>query len=302
MGKRVLLFLLTNLLVILTVTLIVNLFGIQPYLNEQGINFQALLIFCALFGMGGAFISLSISRFMAKKFMGVKIIDPQSSADPRLQKLVQTVHQLSRSAGLPQHPEVGVYQSPEPNAFATGPTKAKALVAVSTGLLQRMNDDELEGVLGHEIAHIANGDMVTMTLLQGVVNTFVMFAARVVAHLINNALRSNDRGGGGLGFFGYIATVWILDAIFMIFGSLVIAGFSRYREYRADAGGARLAGRDKMIQALQALQRTVEIRDPNADHPAFKSMKISGRGGIAKLWSSHPPLDARIAELQRRVG
>lgn len=252
--------------------------------------------------MGGAFISLALSRQMAKWMMGVKVIDPRvidpATRESELQGLVQTVHHLCRAAGLTTMPQVGIYQSPEPNAFATGPTKARSLVAVSTGLLQRMNEKELEGVLGHEISHIANGDMVTMTLLQGVVNAFVMFLARAIAFAIAQAGNRRDDDNRGFSYGSYFLVQFALEIVFMILGSMVVAWFSRYREFRADAGGARLAGRDKMIGALEALQRNLDIIDPRTK-PAFQSLQISSRrGGFLRLFSTHPPLGERIRRLQ----
>lgn len=295
MGKRIFLFLGVNILVVLTISTIMAALGFRPYLNQYGLDYTSLAVFCALWGMGGAFISLAISRIMAKMAMRVKVIDPQTR-DPHLQDLLGTISQLSRRAGIPM-PEVGVYESPELNAFATGPTKKRSLVAVSTGLLQKMSREEVEGVLGHEISHIANGDMVTMTLLQGVVNAFVMFLSRVIAYAIASALR-DDRGGRGISFGIYFIVSIVLEIVFMIFGSMVVAWFSRYREYRADAGGARLAGRGAMVGALEALQRNYQIEDPRAQ-PAFQNLKISGHPkGWQKLFASHPPLPERIKRLQ----
>lgn len=301
-AKRIFLFLAVNALVVITVSTILRVLGVEPYLQANGLNLESLAIFCLLWGMGGAFISLAISRMMAKWMMGVKVIDP-NTRDAQLQELVQTVHQLSKAAGLPKMPEVGIYESPEVNAFATGPTKSRSLVAVSTGLLQRMRQNEMEGVLGHEVAHIANGDMVTMTLIQGVVNAFVMFLARVIAYAIMQATRGDDRDReGGMSFLAYHLTVFALEMVFMILGSIVVAWFSRYREFRADKGGARLAGRDKMVAALQSLQRTYEIADPHAQ-PAVASLKISHRStGFRALFSTHPPLTERIARLENALG
>jgi heat shock protein HtpX len=296
--KRIFLFMAVNLLVVVTISLLLNVLGVRPYLNQYGMDYEALAAFCLIWGMGGAFISLALSRVMAKMMMGVRVIDA-NTRDADLQHLLQTVHHLARAAGLPKMPEVGIYPSPEVNAFATGPTKSRALVAVSTGLLERMSSDEAEGVLGHEVAHIANGDMVTMTLIQGVVNAFVMFLARVIAFAVAQALRSNrddERGGVSTGI--YYLTQFVLEIVFMILGSIVVAWFSRLREYRADSGGARLAGRDKMVRALQRLKSTFEDVDPNAQ-PAVQALKISSRpGGIMRLFSTHPPLEERIARLQ----
>lgn len=300
--KRISLFLLLNFVVILTLSLLMNLLGVRPYLTAYGIDYQALLMFCLIWGMGGALISLALSRVMAKWMMGVQVIDPNDT-DPAAQELVQRVHNLARSAGLPKMPEVGIYDSPEVNAFATGPTKSRALVAVSTGLLHRMRGPEVEGVLGHEIAHVANGDMVTMTLIQGVVNAFVMFLSRVIAFAVTQFGRGErddrERGSSPMTYF---LVQMALEVVFMILGSMVVAAFSRWREFRADRGGARLAGRDRMISALQALQRTFEDVDPSAQ-PAVASLKISSRpGGLLRLFSTHPPLSERIARLETMTG
>jgi heat shock protein HtpX len=251
--------------------------------------------------MGGALISLMLSRIMAKWMMGVKVIDPNTS-DPDLQSLVQIVHNLARSAHLPKMPEVGIYDSPEVNAFATGPTKSRALVAVSSGLLNRMSSDQIEGVLGHEITHVANGDMVTMTLIQGVVNAFVMFLSRVIAFALAQAMRGDRDDRRGMSSGVYFLVEFVLQIIFMILGSIVVAAFSRWREYRADAGGARLAGRDRMVGALEALKRTYELVDPRAQ-PAVATLKISSHPrGLFALFATHPPLDDRIARLQKIAG
>ena len=294
MAKRILLFLATNLLVILTLSVVLRVLGIQPYLTRQGIDYQSLAAFCLVWGMGGALISLALSRIIAKTAMGVQVIDP-ATADPAAQQLLQTVGNLTRGAGIPM-PQVGIYQSEDINAFATGPTKNRSLVAVSTGLLRKLDNAETEGVLGHEITHIANGDMVTMTLLQGVVNAFVMFLARVIAFALAQAMRRDDNEGMSYGL--YFVVQFALEIVFMILGSLVVMAFSRHREFRADAGGAHLAGREKMVSALEALRRDVENLDPRAQ-PAVASMKISSRGGLfGRLGASHPPLEERIARLR----
>jgi heat shock protein HtpX len=297
--KRIFLFMAVNLLVMVTVSILLQVFGVRPYLNAYGMDYGNLAAFCLIWGMAGSLVSLMLSRIMAKYMMGVQVIDP-AIRDPQLAGLVQTVHRLAQGAGLPAMPEVGIYDSPEVNAFATGPTQSRALVAVSSGLLSRMSQDEIEGVLGHEITHVANGDMVTMTLLQGVVNAFAMFLSRAIAFAISQAMRGDrderDRGGMNSGLQFVIQMV--LQIVFMILGSLVIAWFSRWREYRADAGGARLAGRQKMIHALQRLQGTHELVDAQAQ-PAVQSLKIAGSGsGLLALFASHPPLEDRIARLQ----
>jgi heat shock protein HtpX len=298
-AKRIVLFLALNILVVFTISVLLQVLGIGPYITQYGIDYVTLMEFCLVWGMGGAFISLALSRVMAKWMMGVQVIDP-SVRDPELQQLVQMVHHLARSAGISTMPEVGIYDSPEVNAFATGPTKNRALVAVSSGLLSRMKENEMEGVLGHEVSHVANGDMVTMTLLQGVVNAFAMFLSRAIAFAITQALRGDrddrERGMGGMMTF---AIQMALEIVFMILGSMIVAWFSRYREFKADAGGARLAGRDHMISALEALRRMYEIQDPVAQAPAVETLKIAGHPrGLMRLFSSHPPLEDRIARLE----
>ncbi|MCM2277438.1 MAG: protease HtpX [Oligoflexia bacterium] len=298
-AKRIFLFIAVNFLVVITLNIVLRLFGVQPYLTAYGLDYNSLMAFCLVWGMGGALISLALSRVMAKWMMGVRVIDPDTR-DPGAQELLQTVYQLARGAGLPAMPEVGIYDSPEVNAFATGPTRSRALVAVSSGLLNRMRRDEIEGVLGHEIAHVANGDMVTMTLVQGVVNAFVMFLSRAIAFAVAQAARGDrdERDRAGMSYGLYYMVSFVLEILFMILGSMVVAWFSRYREFRADEGGARLAGRQNMIQALEALRRTYELVDPTAQ-PAIQALKISGRGsGLMRLFASHPALEERIARLQ----
>jgi heat shock protein HtpX len=298
-GKRVLLLVTVNILVMVTISVILSLLRVGNYM-PQG-QLANLAVFCLIWGFAGAFISLAISRLMAKWTMGVRVISPETQ-DPTLRELVDTVHNLSRAAGLPKLPEVGIYESDEVNAFATGPSRSRALVAVSTGLLRRMGTREVEGVLGHEVAHIANGDMVTMTLIQGVINSFVMFLSRILAFVISQALRSRDdrdSGGGGLQFI----LVIVFQIVLGILGSMVVAWFSRWREFRADAGGARLAGRENMVGALRALRRLHDPEIAAAEahaHPAFQSLKINGaRGGFMALFASHPPIEERIARLER---
>lgn len=298
-AKRILLFLAVNALVIFTLSLLLNLFNVRPYLNAHGLDYNSLLIFCLIWGMGGAFISLALSRMMAKWMMGVRVIDPNTN-DPELQRLLTTIYELCRTAHLSHMPEVGVYESPELNAFATGPTQKRSMIAVSSGLLRRMSQKELEGVLAHEISHITNGDMVTMTLLQGVVNAFVMFLARVLAYIFSGLGQQNQRRSSSGSYFSYMLFVWVFEFIFMLMGSLVIAFFSRYREFRADRGGAYLAGREQMIAALEALKRNHQIQDVAHEKPSFQSMKISTKRhqGFMSLFASHPPLDLRIERLR----
>ncbi len=298
MFKRILLFFALNLLVMLMVTFVLNIFHVQPYLNAHGIDYFSLMIFCLVWGMTGALVSLCLSRVIAKSMLGVSVIDP-SSRDPQFKELLHTVQNLSQKAGIPV-PEVGVYRSNEVNAFATGPTKNRSLVAVSSGLLNRMGPKELEGVLGHEIAHIANGDMVTMTLLQGVINAFVMFLARVLASLASGfgKNRNNQEQGSYLSFTLF---TFLFETIFMALGFLVIAAFSRYREFKADAGGAHLAGKDAMISALKSLGALKHNEDLKEQPQAIAAFKISQRGkkGIFSLFSTHPPLEERIERLAR---
>lgn len=298
LAKRILLFLALNFLVILMISVVLQVLNVRPYLEARGINYQSLFIFCFVWGMGGALISLCLSRVMARWAMGVQLIDPKT-IDPEAKQLLQTVHQLADAAGIP-YPQVGVFRSNEPNAFATGPTQSRSLVAVSTGLLHRMNPSEIKAVLGHEISHISNGDMVTMTLLQGVVNAFVMFLARVLAYVFSNFGRSKDNSSRDGGFMSYMVFTYLFEAVFMILGSLVIAAYSRFREFRADAGGARLAGKEAMISALQTLKAMQNIKDPKADNPAMAAFKISTpkKGGILHLFATHPPLDERIERLR----
>jgi heat shock protein HtpX len=231
--------------------------------------------------------------------MGVKVIDANTSS-PQLKKLLDTVHTLCHTAHMTHMPEVGIYESPEVNAFATGPSERSSLIAVSTGLLRRMSEEELEGVLSHEITHITNGDMVTMTLVQGVVNAFVMFLARALAFAFASAGKSKDESPS---YLSYNLFVMLFQIVFMVLGSLVVAWFSRLREFRADAGGAHIAGKDKMIAALEALQNTQRIQDPAHSQPSFSALKIStsSKGGWMHLFASHPPLEERIARLKESL-
>ena len=298
-AKRIVLFLLLNFLVIAMISLILSFFNIQPFLSQYGINYKSLMIYCLIWGMGGALISLALSKQMAKWAMGVQIINPNTN-DPELKELVVTVHSLAKKANI-SLPEVGIYRSNEVNAFATGPSQKHSLVAVSTGLLQRMKDVEVRAVLGHEITHIANGDMVTMTLLQGVVNAFVMFLSRVLAYAFSGLGRNRSSGGGSYG--SYIAFMWLFEIVFMILGSMLIAAYSRWREFRADRGGAKLAGKDNMIDALKTLRVLQEIRDPRTEQPAYAAFKISNQAkkGMVRLFSSHPPLEERIERLKKGI-
>jgi heat shock protein HtpX len=284
-----------------TLSIILNLFHVQPFLRGYGLDIQSLLIFCLVWGMGGALISLALSRQMAKWMMGVRLMDPNTK-DSEQQRLVATVHQLCREARLSSMPQVGIFESPEPNAFATGPTKRRSLIAVSTGLLRRMSQHELEGVLAHEITHITNGDMVTMTLIQGIVNAFVMFLARLLASVFSGLGKSRSQNSSG-SYFSYMILVFFFEVIFMILGSTVVCWFSRFREFRADKGGANLAGKEKMIAALECLQRMQDVRDPHMDKAAIAAFKISSgkRSGFRLLFSTHPALEERISRLKSLV-
>lgn len=283
--KRVFLFLLTNLAVVVVASIVMSLLGV----NTQTMG--GLLVFAALLGFGGSLFSLAISKWMAKKSMGCEVIT--SPRDATEKWLLDTVARQAQQAGI-KMPEVAIYNSQEMNAFATGPSKNNSLVAVSTGLLYGMTQDEVEGVLAHEVSHVANGDMVTLTLIQGVVNTFVIFAARAVAGVINNFL-SSDEDGEGLGTLAYIAVVVVLEILFGILASVVVMYFSRIREYRADEGGAKLAGRAKMVAALERLRNGPETGAMPAQMAAFG---ISGKRSLTELLMSHPPLEKRIAALK----
>ncbi|MGE0631939.1 MAG: protease HtpX [Pseudobdellovibrionaceae bacterium] len=292
MTKRIFLFVLTNILVVATISITLELIQSFTGYRIDPSSYTGLLIFCSVFGFGGAFISLMISKWMAKRMTGLKIIDPVNP-QPQARDVLNIVYAAARKAGLEKMPEVGIYDSPEVNAFATGPSRNNSLVAVSTGLMNRMNREELEGVLGHEVAHIANGDMVTMTLIQGVVNTFVMFFARIIASIISSNLDEKARG------VAHFAIVIVLDIVLSLLGSMVVAYFSRAREFRADAGGARLTGKHKMIAALKRLQTQTGMIDESQE--ALATLKISNRhrGGLAALISTHPDLSVRIAALER---
>jgi len=286
---RIFLFLATNAAILVVVSIIFNVLGLSGTLDAQGIdlNLNALLVMSAIIGMTGSVISLAMSKWSAKRAMGVHVIErPQNQTE---QWLIDIVARQARQAGIGM-PEVGIFQTPESNAFATGMSKNSALVAVSTGLLQNMNTDEVEAVVGHEISHVANGDMVTMALMQGVVNTFVYFFATIIGHLVDRVVFKTERGYGP----AYYITQMAAQVVLGILASMLVMWFSRYREFKADAGGANLAGREKMIGALRALQRGHEEEDLPGQLAAFG---ING-GGMSKLFMSHPPLEERIAALQ----
>ena len=298
-AKRIVLFLAINAIVVLTLSLVLNLLHVQPFLRSYGLDIKSLLIFCLVWGMGGACISLCLSKQMAKWMMGVQVIDPNTT-QPQEQNLIKTVYALARRSQLPVMPEVGIFSSVEPNAFATGPSKRRSLVAVSSSLLNRMSQNELEGVLAHEIAHIANGDMVTMTLLQGIVNAFVMFLARILAYVFSGLGKSRDNSSSG-SHMSYMLSVFFFEIVFMIFGSMLVCLFSRHREFRADKAGAYLAGKENMIGALESLKRTKNIHDHALEKPSFQAFKIStpNKGGLMRLFSTHPPLEERIERLRQ---
>jgi heat shock protein HtpX len=287
---RIVLFLGTNLAVLALIALIVNVFGLDAYLWRHGMNYRGLLVWAAIFGMGGAFFSLMISKWVAKMTTGAQVIDQPRTPDEAW--LLSTVKRHADAAGIGM-PEVAVYQGPEMNAFATGASKNASLVAVSTGLLQSMDRRQVDAVLGHEISHIANGDMVTLTLIQGVLNTFVFFLARVIGSIVDGAMRGDREGGGG--GMGYFLVVMVLQTVLGVGATLIVMWFSRWREFRADAGGARLAGRDAMVSALQRLGGD----DGQSTLPkAIQAFGITGEGGIARLLRSHPPIEERIAALR----
>lgn len=289
--KRVGLFLLTNIAVIAVLAVVLHLFGVGGILDERGIglDYRSLLIFSAVFGMGGSIISLFLSKWMAKRATGAVVI--KEPRDPREQQLFQTVSHQAQAAGIGM-PEIAIYDSPEINAFATGANRNNALVAVSTGLLARMQPEEVEAVLGHEISHVANGDMITLTLIQGVVNTFVIFLSRLVGFFVDRVILKNERGLG----LGYFVTMMAAQILFGILATVIVSWFSRRREFRADAGGARLAGRQGMIAALEALQRGHS--EPLPEQMAAFGIAGGNGGGFRRLFMTHPPLSERIEALR----
>jgi heat shock protein HtpX len=290
--KRIFLFIATNIAVLAVLSISLRLLGIDSLLDEQGIglNMNALIIYAAVIGMTGSFISLALSKWMAKHTMGAQVIEQPSNDTERW--LVETVQRQARAAGIGM-PEVAIFDAPSPNAFATGMMRNSALVAVSTSLLQTMNRDEVEAVLAHEISHVANGDMVTLALIQGVVNTFVIVLSRVVGHVVDRVVFKTERGHGP----AFFITSLIAQVVLGILASMIVMWFSRYREFRADAGGAKLAGAPKMISALETLQRAHSAPLPDQ----MAAFGISGGGlaqGIKRLFMTHPPLEERIAALR----
>ena len=288
--KRIIYFLATNLAIMLVLSFTMRLLGVEPYLNANGLDLSNLLAFAAIMGFGGAFISLAMSKWSAKRMSGAVVIE--EARTPTEIWLMKTVREQADAVGI-KMPEVAVFDSPEVNAFATGMTKNSSLVAVSSGLLNAMTKDEAEAVLAHEVSHIANGDMVTLTLIQGVVNTFVMFLSRVIGYTVDKVVFKTERGTGP----AFFVTMIIAELVLGVLASIIVMWFSRQREYRADAGAAKLSGRNKMIAALERLQAQHE---PSVLPKQMAAFGISGGGGFAKLFSSHPSLDDRIAALRQQ--
>ncbi|QGT98661.1 Protease HtpX [Candidatus Syntrophocurvum alkaliphilum] len=297
--KRIGIFLLVNMLVLTTIIIITSLLGVNRYIDQTGaIMYYELLIFAAVIGFGGSIISLFISKWMAKKMMNVRVLDPNDRLNSQESQLVNTVHRLAQQAGINKMPEVGIYPSSEINAFATGPSRNNSLIAVSQGLLSNMNRDAVEGVLAHEVAHVANGDMVTMTLIQGVINTFVVFLSRIFAYIASTFVRREMAG------IVHFLSIIVFQILLSILGSIAVMAFSRHREYAADYAGAQLAGKQKMLKALKSLQGSVHKVD--TDQEAIQTFKINGgkknarKAGIRELFSTHPDLEDRIRRLENR--
>jgi heat shock protein HtpX len=287
--KRVILFLATNLAIVLVLSVTMRILGVEPYLNANGLNLESLLMFAAVMGFGGSLISLAISKWTAKMSVGAQVITSPQNAQERW--LVETVARQAQEAGIGM-PEVAIYDSPDVNAFATGPSRNNALVAVSTGLLQGMTREEAEAELGHEVSHVANGDMVTLALIQGVVNTFVMFLSRVIGHLVDKVVFKTERGQGP----AFFVTMIVAELVLGILASIIVMWFSRQREFRADRGGATLAGRRAMINALKRLQL---LHEPHPLPDKMAAFGINGgRSGLMRLFTTHPPLEDRIAALE----
>ncbi|MBN8764771.1 MAG: zinc metalloprotease HtpX [Thiobacillus sp. SCN 64-317] len=287
--KRIVLFLATNLAIVLVLSFTMRILGVEPYLTANGLNLGSLLIFAAVMGFGGSFISLAISKWMAKKSMGVRVIETPSNSTEFW--LMETIRKYSADAGIGM-PEVGIYDAPDVNAFATGMTRNSSLVAVSSGLLRQMTREEAEAVLGHEIAHVANGDMVTLALIQGVVNTFVMFLSRVIGHTVDRVVFKNEEGHGP----AFFVTMIVAELVLGILASIIVMWFSRQREFRADRGGASLAGRGAMIAALERLGSLHP--QPLPDKMAAFGIAGGTPQGWKRLFMTHPPLEERIAALR----
>ncbi|NBX16573.1 MAG: protease HtpX [Proteobacteria bacterium] len=285
-----------NILIIATISIVTSVLGLNRYMTAYGINYTALAIYCLIWGFSGAFISLALSRIMAKFSMGVQLIDPQTATGYE-KELLTSVYQYAQKAGISTMPQVGIYDSPEMNAFATGPTRNRSLVAVSTGLLRSMSKKEVEGVLAHEVAHIANGDMVTMTLIQGVVNAFVMFIARIIGFAVSQSVKEENRP------LVNMVVVLVCDILLGILGSVAVAWFSRLREFRADAGAAQMGGSANMIAALERLNRGYDSMEADSAPQSVAAFRISNkRGGLLAAFSTHPPLEERIARLKSQSG
>ncbi len=299
MFKRIFLFFAINIVIVLTISFLLQLFHVGPYLTRYGLDYKMLMAFCLIWGMGGAFISLLLSRKMAKWLMGVRLIDPHThNTEERM--IYNMVASLSRKAGLQHVPEVGIFTSNEPNAFATGPTKNRSLVAVSTGLIKELSEEEVEAVIGHEITHITNGDMVTMTLLQGVINAFVMFLARVLAYAVSNALSRDRESKGSSNYITFSLFTFLFEIVFMLLGAIIIAFYSRIREYKADKGSAQLLGKTPMIHALRKLEKLQGISSSELKTQSVEALMItsSKKKSFLHLFSTHPPLKDRIARLE----
>ena len=292
--KRIFLLILTNIAIMLVLGVVLHITGLDRWLAARGGSASGLLVLSAVMGFGGAFISLALSKWMAKRLMGVRVIKEPANATE--QWLVSTVRSQAQQAGIGM-PEVGVFDSPQPNAFATGARRDAALVAVSSGLLNSMNRTEVEAVLGHEITHVANGDMVTLTLIQGVVNTFVFFLSRIIGNIVDRALSRDGERGGGIGYF---VTVMVAQVVLGFLASMIVMWFSRQREFRADAGGARLSGRNNMIAALERL-KAAHGPSPMPSQMAAFGISAGTVSGLGRLFLSHPPLDERIAALRNNV-
>lgn len=288
------LFVFANMAIMAMILIVTRIFGVDAYLTKQGMNYYALLAFAMIVGFTGSFFSLLISKFIAKMIYSIKVITEPENEDERF--IYNTVQKLAGAASIPM-PEVGIYESPEANAFATGPTKRSSIVAVSSGLLRNMDKRQVEGVLAHEVSHIANGDMVTMTLLQGVLNTFVVFVSRVIGYVADMALRKDDDRDEGPGIMYYVVSI-VCEIVLSIIASMIIMAYSRHREFKADASAAMLSGKDKMIEALEQLKVIVENRVQPDNVPALNSFKISGPSRMLKLFSTHPPLQDRIDALK----
>lgn len=296
---RIGLFLMTNIAVMLVIAVVTKILGVDKWLTHQGLNYQALLVFSLVVGFAGSIISLLISKFMAKLAYSIKTVDPEHPQNENERWLANTVSQLAHDASIPM-PELGIYESPEVNAFATGPSKRNSIVAVSSALLLQMNRRETQGVLAHEISHIANGDMVTMTLLQGILNTFVVFLSRVVGFLIDSAMSKGRDDGGRGGGIGYFISVFVCQMVFSVLASIIIMWFSRHREYKADASAAKLCGKQPMIEGLEKLRSIVEGRHfADERGQSLNTFKISGKAQMLALFSTHPPLEKRIEALKQ---